>query len=396
MKKLFSFATMFLLVFTLTGCINDNNEGMSEITFTFTDQFGVSNTDSIIYESDFEGTFIELMETEFQVNYEITDCGTLLLGIESLNSKTGAFLAILKNGKMATVGIDDLEYSDGDSFEFQFTWWDPLQENLDNIIRLFLDNHAADYVNETSVEYNVLLALHLLGISDEYVSDGELQAIVDDMVLETVTDYFKAIMLLSVANIDVEQLIVDLNEIATPESYGRTAYAMLGLESNNSTTDISVFISEALADLRINTPYSLGLDSGGISLVALSGDYEGVSELISEYTDWISADQLDTGGIKTRDMLWGPGNENSPSISRVILGLIANDIDPTGPDFTKATNNLVSRLLEFSTSTGSFDFVLDDESTEDLIFSTPQAFLALVAYQVFANTHSAVNPYNFK
>ena len=82
-------------------------------------------------------------------------------------------------------------------------------------------------------------------------------------------------------------------------------------------------------------------------------------------------------------------------MSQVILGLLANGIDPTGTDYTKGTNNLISRLLDFGTETGSFDYVLDDELTEDLAFSTPQAFLALVTYQVFANTYSAVNPYDF-
>ena len=82
-------------------------------------------------------------------------------------------------------------------------------------------------------------------------------------------------------------------------------------------------------------------------------------------------------------------------MSQVVLGLLANGIDPTGVDYTKGTNNLVSRLVEFGTDTGSFDYVLDDEFTEDLLFSTPQAFLALVAYQVYANTYSAVNPFDF-
>ncbi len=128
-------------------------------------------------------------------------------------------------------------------------------------------------------------------------------------------------------------------------------------------------------------------------------NYTDVDSLIEEYTTWISTSQLDSGGVMTRDVVWGettyPGTENASSISQIILGLIANGIDPTGIDYTKGTNNLISRLLEFGTETGSFDYVMGDELTEDLAFSTPQAFLALVAYQVYSNTYNAVNPYDF-
>ncbi len=108
---------------------------------------------------------------------------------------------------------------------------------------------------------------------------------------------------------------------------------------------------------------------------------------------------MNTGGVKTRDVVWGdttyPGTENAASISQVIMGLIANDIDPTGVDYTKGDNNLITRLLEYQTDTGSYDWAFDDEYTEDLAFSTPQAFLALVVYQTYANTYAPVNPYDF-
>ena len=182
-------------------------------------------------------------------------------------------------------------------------------------------------------------------------------------------------------------------------SYGQTAYGLLALDSISTSEDYSSFVTAALTDLETTTPYDLGLDAGGISLVALS-NYTGVDVLISDYTTWVSTTQLDSGGVITRDVIWGettyPGTENASSMSQIILGMIANGIDPTGLDYTKGTNNLISRLLEFSTETGSFDYVFGDELTEDLAFSTPQAFLALVTYQVYANTYSAVNPYDFK
>ena len=117
--------------------------------------------------------------------------------------------------------------------------------------------------------------------------------------------------------------------------------------------------------------------------------------MITEFATWIQNDQLPSGGIETRDMGWG-SSENAASISQVIIGLVANGIDPRGVNYTQGTNNLITRLLDFQHPTGSFDWTLTDAVDEDLAFSTPQAFLALVVYQEYANTMSAVNPYSFK
>ncbi len=189
--------------------------------------------------------------------------------------------------------------------------------------------------------------------------------------------------------------------MATVGPYGQTAYALLALDSFSYIYDYSAYLSAAIADLSTTTPYDLGLDAGGVSILALSSHTTepGVQDLIDEFTTWISASQLDSGGVKTRDIIWGdttyPGTENASSISQVILGLLANGINPTGPDYTKLEGNLITSLLSFQTETGSFDWAKNDEQTEDLAFSTPQAFLALVAYQVYSSTYSAVNPYNF-
>jgi hypothetical protein len=225
-----------------------------------------------------------------------------------------------------------------------------------------------------------------------------VETLVDDSALVTISDYFKAIMKLNVVGVDSTELITELNAIVVPGGYGQTAYGLLAMDSITTSVDYSTFVTAALADLNTTTPFDLGLDAGGISIVALS-NYSDIGTLISDYTTWISTSQIDSGGLVTRDVVWGettyPGTENASSMSQVILGLVANGIDPTGTDYTKGTNNLIYRLLEFGTDTGSFDYIKTDDLDEDLMFSTPQAFLALVSYQVYANTYSEVNPFDF-
>ncbi len=444
MKKLFSMAAIFVMAFTLVGCteVNDlevrieelnqdifdineelgtyvvaNTELEEEITaleaeiallqaqlfdniitFTLTDEYGEFSSETVGYDDEFDGTLFDLLDDSLTVGYNDTDYGKYITSINNLNPKTGAYISFSKNGVSSIVGVELATFEDGDVFGFDVLWWDTLQQGVDDVIQLFLENHASDYVNSESVDYNVLLALNLLGITSEYVTVSEVETLVDDSTLVTTADYFKAIMKLNVVGVDSTELITELNAIVVPGGYGQTAYGLLAMDSITTSVDYSTFVTAALADFNTTTPFDLGLDAGGISIVALS-DYSDIGTLITDYTSWISTSQLDSGGVVTRDMDWGgttyPGTENASSMSQVILGLVANGIDPTGTDYTKGTNNLIFRLLEFGTDTGSFDYIKTDDLDEDLMFSTPQAFLALVSYQVYANTYSEVNPFDF-
>lgn len=398
MKKLFSMVIITLMIFTLAACIESKD---FEVFFTFTDENQSEALETVVFNDDFEGDFQELMEDNFIFNILVSDYGTTLLSIEHLNPKTGAYVAISKNGEMSNVGIDLIEFTDGDSFEFEVVWWDDTEKAVDEAVKLFLENLASDYVNSTVIDYNVISALKLLGVADQYLSSSEAELLVSEDTLVTVNDYFKAIIKLQSIGVNTDVLYSDLSLIVTPGMFGQTAYGLLALDSNNHTSDYNTFIMNALADLNTTSPYDSGLDAGGISLVALSNytDETGVEDLITEFTDFITSSQLNSGGVKTRDITWGdtvfPGTENAASIAQVVMGLIANGINPTSENYSVEENNLITRLLEYQTNTGSFDWVFDDEYDEDLVFSTPQAFLALVVYQTYSNTYEAVNPYNF-
>lgn len=400
MKKLFSIVSILFMAFILVGCektvVQDH-----EISFEFINEYGETSTKTVSYKEDYEGSFQELMTEHLNFTFSVSDFGTMLLGIEGLEPKTGAYISISKNGVPSSVGIDLIEYENKDEFSFEVVWWDQLEKSVDDAIQLFLQNQADDFVNDNAIDYMVLLGLELLGLTNDYVTEQEIFAIVENMTLATTADYFKAIMLLNVADLSVDSYLEEFKTIAMPGLYGQTAYGLLTFDSRESSVDYSDFQAAAISDLVINTPFDQGLDSGGISIVALSNyvDEDGVPALIGDYVTWIQNSQLEFGGVKTRDMVWGettyPGTENASSMSQVIIGLIANNIDPKGVLFSKGDYNLISRLLDFQTDTGSFDYILTDETPEDLFFSTPQAFLALVVYQTYSNSFEAVNPYNF-
>ncbi|MCK5761316.1 MAG: peptidase [Candidatus Izimaplasma sp.] len=451
MKKLFSLASVFLLILVMAGCTNDTTEitdlqakieqleidiaGLEEnyessslevsalqtiiedlnnqiadlqaeiydnvITFTLTDEYGTFSSKTAGYDDDFTGNLFDLLDDNFTVGYTDSEWGKFIYSLDHLSPKTGAFISFSRNSEPSMVGVEASLFEDEDVFSFEVMWWDMTQKAVDDAIQLFLLNYASEYVNDEVLDYNVISALSLLGLADDYVTVTEVEALVNAATLTTTNDYFKAIIQLQSVGANSDTLITDLNTIVAVGPYGQTAYGLLALDSNPHTVDYSAFVTAALTDLNTITPYDLGLDAGGISLVALSNytSETGVDTLISEYSTWISTSQLDTGGVKTRDVVWGettyPGTENAASMSQVILGLIANDINPTSTEYTKSDNNLITRLLDYQTDTGSFDWVLGDEFDEDLAFSTPQAFLALVTYQIYANTYEAVNPYDF-
>jgi outer membrane murein-binding lipoprotein Lpp len=370
------------------------------ITFQIVDADGVSNA-TVGYNDDFEGTLFDLLDSELEVGYSESEYGKYIYSLESLNPSNGSYIAFFKNGEPSMVGVETATYEDGDVFSFEISWYDATEEAVFNAIELFIAEQASNYVNATTIDYNVLVALDLMGVLENYVTKAEVEAYVGIQNPSTVQDYFKLIVMLEAVDSDTSAYYTALNNNVTVGAYGQTAFGLLGLDAGTHTEDYSVYVASALSDLDTTTPYDLGLDAGGISLVALSNyqDETGVDTLISDFVDWIKLDQLESGGIKTRDITWGetvyPGTENAASMSQVILGLVANGIDPTGTEFTKANGDLVSRLCEYQTATGSFDWDLTDDIDEDLAFSTPQAFLALVTYYTYSNTFAAVNPYNF-
>lgn len=443
MKKLFSIVSILVLTFTLVGCVEDTLdesviagltaeleakteailelEGSLEdaedeiaileqdieellaliydsvITVTFDNGYGTFTSGTIGFDDAYNGTLLELIDESYDVQYSTSEFGAFIYGIEGITTMQGNFISFSKNGESSMVGVDTATFEDGDVISFELQWWDTGLQAVYEGIQLFLDNHAANYVNDTTVSYNVLMALEILGLTDDYITQAEMEALVDTTTLITNADYFKAIMKLQAVGSDVSQLYTDFATSATVSGYGGTAYALLALNSTTHSVDFTSFETNALTSYDTESPYDLGLDSGGITLVALSeyaGDTE-VDAMITEFTTWIQNDQLPSGGIETRDMGWG-SSENAASISQVIIGLVANGINPSGVDYSQGGYNLITRLLDFQHPTGSFDWTLTDAMDEDLAFSTPQAFLALVVYQQYVNTMSAVNPYSFK
>ncbi len=339
----------------------------------------------------------EVIDAELEVFATDSEYGKMIYGFEGLSTSYGNYIAFYKNDEMSMTGVEATQYSDGDVFKFKVEWWDTTAQAVFEAIDLFLMNQVENYVNPTTIDYNVLAALELLDIEGNYLSASDVETYFEGATLDTYADYFKRVLIYKAMDIDATGLTQDLKDYFATGPYGQTAYytlALYNLDADYVESSLETTIFDFYAS---NTPFDSGLDTGGISLIALStvGDSPSISE-INDYVVWVKDIQLPSGGVTTRDMVWGdttyPGTENAATMSQVIMALSSYNITPYGEDFTIEGNNLVTRLIEFQNEDGSFDYLFGDENA-DLMFSTPQAFLALVTVYTQMNTFEAVNPY---
>ncbi len=437
MKKLFSVITVMFVVLSLSACdaltgettdvleqqiadlesenqelANENEDLLAlldsykeytvDVMFTVgtIDLQGNETTVTIGYNSEETVALKDVIVGLLNADVQDSAYGSYIANVNNMTVPYGSYIAISENGEMAMVGLDDLVIDDGDVFTFEVMWWDTTQQAVYEAIQLFIENQLDTFLSTTYIDYNVLVGCQTFCV--DYLSESDIETYLGTLTLSTTQDYFKAITIAKYLSDDtlLNTYLNAFETVVSTGAYGQTALGLIAYDAVSTTIDYSTYVSDALSYYTTSSPYDEGLDAGGLGLVALSNytAEPGVQDLIDAYVTWIEESQLTTGGVKTRDMVWGdvtyPGVENAASISQVIMALVANGIDPAGDDFTVDGHNLVTRLIEFQLEDGSFDWDLTDEVTNDLAFSTPQAFLALVTYYDYSNSYGALtNPY---
>lgn len=364
------------------------------VTLSISYEDGSVSSKTAAFNDEFEGSLFDLLTDTYTVGAYDSEYGHYLYQVEDLHPLNGAYIAFSKNDEMAMVGVDDITFTNGDEFQFEISWYDMTEKAVYDAINVFLEQQAGEYVNDQAVNYHVIAGLHILGVVDEYATTQELSALVDLMPKTTNKEYFKAIVTAESAGLYLSTLYADFNEIVATGGWGATSYGLQALYANEHSTDFSSYDAAALTYLLANEPKDAGINSGAIDMIALSNytDNEDVNTLVADWVDMVKANQLQTGGVQDLDFGWGQ-SEDASTIAQAILGLVAADVDPTSEDFTK-DSDMVARLVEYQLEDGSFYWHIGD-CDANTAFSTPQAFLALVAYQAYSNSGTAVNPYSF-
>jgi hypothetical protein len=406
MKKLFSILIMIVLVFTLSGCEESDNvqalqsriEDLEEENVTLksdmddlqsmiasfetslnedkviftTESKGTTEAVNVSYEEDGDKTLLDLLDFAYDIEYTESDFGVFLNEVESVHATSGNSIEISKNGDPMTVGISDAEFTGGDHFHFELSWYDETLKSVDESLNLFIDNQIDEYTND----HQVVLGISHLGILNDY--SIEVAEVGNEATAGTL---IKHIFIKASLGEDVSALQDNLNQIATTDYLYTVANTYLALSLNNDTMykDFEEAFKTKLDDIDVSNT-----DNDTLSMVLMA------IEVMNES----AYDTLETSIIehlKTNAYNNSYGN-NAASFAQIILGLLAVGEDPASDAYLENGKTLVEHLLAYQTDEGAFLYQLEDESA-DLDFSTPQAFFALAAYQASLNNDDFLHPY---
>jgi hypothetical protein len=238
-----------------------------------------------------------------------------------------------------------------------------------------LADHVHKYVTPTSESHHVAAALRLLQSAGHDVSS----------ILEPQDDVaaFLAGLGSGTPATFLRSVVIE-NAFSTGNAYdsaGMTASNHYDAVALLSALDIlgEEVPSGLLDTLLSSTPEYMDADYAGMLLEALAGHetQDNVPETVSAMTDYL-AGQMTSSGMSA----WG--TPNAASTASAISGLVAHGIDPRSEDWMVEDTDLVEALLSYGQDSVFF-WKADDESP-DMMFSTPQAFAALVQYKVFRDT----------
>ncbi|RJX27489.1 MAG: DUF4430 domain-containing protein [Acholeplasma sp.] len=389
MKKVWLTGLILLSFVLLAGCQEDNLEvPRGTLDVEVVDLLGTQVFfETITYDLTTEESVFDLIDQAIDLDYSVFDIGTMINGIEGFYPTEygityNYWYSLYIDDEMSNVGIEDIELSDGLKISFkESTMLDEIDLWVDEVIYAFIEQHASDYINENAASYHVVAALKQL--SDRGYDIPELNdqnydypGLMDD----TIASLFKSSVIAQAFGLQTSTLETAIVSMIPANHYESVsfmnAYHLLGMEVTSTMID----------ELTQSTPAYMDADYAGMVLNALSpyGSNMEVESFVNEMLVYIG-DQLTSSGIES----WG--NPNASSTAAVVLGLIAQGINPRGTEYTLDNTDLIEALKLYEVDR-TFKYLLADENA-DLAFSTPQVFSALVAYKLYRDVwgNPAVN-----
>jgi hypothetical protein len=310
---------------------------------------------------------LSVLESAVDVEYIDTDYGPQLLSVDDLTASEGNYIHISKNGVAASEGIGTIEYAEGDVFTFSLEWWDIKAYMLDTFTT-FETNYIDSYLD--TYNYYVLSALNVLDTIDQYTIDAPAYDDEGDG-----SSHIKYILAAQALSIDTTTAETNLLENATIDHLYSGSLMSLVLDDNAFQTQ---FLT-AVDDANLTT---LDLDTLSLVLLALNKrDIDTYNETIIETI--------------TTNLYTSSYGNNAATMAHVIIALISAGIDPSDEAFNYEDESLVDYFMTYHAGDGSFYYQLDND-TPDMMFTTPQAQLAVAMYYEFLDTNAAVHPFIYE
>jgi hypothetical protein len=251
---------------------------------------------------------------------------------------------------------------------------DPFMAKVDAAIDRFMEKQIANFINtkdEVILDYYVVLSVKALENSgypklSSLVDTSKVQVYFSDYDYSSVTNLFKAIVIKKALGLNYDNEKAYVKDLKEVDIYSY-AYGLAITEITGANDGLKQDLLTKINVIR-DSDYR-DADYAGVALIACANDDIDKTPLYSLIDSSLSKDGI---------MFWG--EESASTTANVILGLIANGIDPTSPTYTTDGVNLIEALLAFETN-GAFKNQLDGDV--DLLFATSQGFAALVGYKLF-------------
>lgn len=254
---------------------------------------------------------------------------------------------------------------------------DPLLAKVDLAINAFVENYLDKYVateEEIVLDYYVVPAVKALEDNgydiklSDLVDNTKLTTYFDSYDYSSVASIFKATIIQKALGVNLDTAKAKLNELTEVDQWSYT-YGLIALSITNVNnalkqdllTKVNVIKAEDFRDA----------DYAGVALMATDND-----DIDKKALHALIDSSLSKDGIITWD------KANSSATANVILGIVASGINPTSEQYTTEGVNLIEALLSYQKDGAFTNEVAGDI---DLMFATPQAFAALVAYKVFVS-----------
>jgi len=383
MKKLFALLFLFVIFLGLAGCQDQTPQKTTETSQTFRfeayrlDQSLIIQKD-IPYNQEDEVTLFEVLVTEVNIDYELSQWGAFINGIEGHYPKEyGASynynFMLYVNGQMASSGISDLAFEEGLVIVFKeefSSWLDQIDFQVDQIIYSFIEDHLSYYINNHAVDYYVLSAMALLHQKGYPVIDVTSLTVMPNPQLDSIGGLLRTAVYQQVFKEDVKTTRDKLED-----SIADNPWSGINLLTALSIVNSTHHKVGSLIEMVAKTIDFMDPDYVGLAMLSLAKhqEHEKTEAIMNEWIQFIIESQNEKG-IDS----WG--NTNAASTATVIIGLVASGYNPRSDMFSHQGVDLIEALIGFYAN-GAFSWKKGDPSP-DMVFSTPQAFAALVVYKL--------------
>ncbi len=395
MKKIWFAVLAICVMMILAGC--QASDGLSFKVEVVDLNGTVLLSTHIIFDEDDATNVVDLIDEELNLDYSTSAYGTFVNGLSDFypteyNVTYNYYYALYVNDEMSMTGIDNVVLEDDMKISFvESTMLDSIDVSVDQLINSFLDTYNDTYINGQVFEHHVLAAikqLNLYGYTSPLLSQTTVTFPIENLARDTIANTFKTAIFEKSLDLNLDTTKTALSGFEANSTWDACSLLTALTMTQSSQTQIDTVLSDLVATAGQES--YLDADYAGMVLLALSPykDNSATTDTIDFMIEYIKT-TLSEDGVEAY------GNANSSSTAAVVLGLVAQGINPRGEAYTTDGVDLIEALIRYE-YLSSYKWLLTDEQP-DMTFSTPQVFSALVAYKIYRDVwgNPAFDIFNF-